>query len=765
MTEMSSVSDAVVAGAVPAADTDAGRTSLPGRMLRTAGLVTVITSLGSLLGLIRDVLLARFFGASVQTDAFLVAWTVPETITPLLMEGALAFLLIPLLSRELEVRGTMDRVVGRTFLPVVIGLAVLTAAVAALAPVIVAVLTPGLQDPELAVRCFRAAALTVLFLGTSGYMMSVLRASEQFLVPSWVYVAYNVGILACIVPFHGRYGVLIAAVGLSVGGALMVVVQVPAFLRRVSLRSLRLHLNRRLLMAATTFLPLGLYTIGRQAQVYVERYFGSDLDPGTISHLNYATKIAQIPVVMATTVALISLPALSRDAAADRRQDYRRGVEHNLRLGMLLIFPAMTMLIAFAPEIVHVLFQRGAFLSADTASTAGIMRVYTLGLLGQTLTVVTTLCFFSVGRTSWYPGVAAVVGLVVTIAVSGASFHSLGARGLALGNATGISVAAAMLMVGVHRRVIPIDLGQVLGTGARCATAAVGAGVVGAACGRALVGLPTPLVLVLAVPATAAVYVSLCLALRVAEMEETLGGVRRRLVRWGSERVATPNGPGAGAARESLAEPVDRSSPRRVLALLVLAAVVGAALGFASTAVMTRRYTATATLLVSPSGNPPASGSLGYAQAAARLATKQSVLDVDGPDWTGGVRPDALRVAAAPDSPLFELTADARDATAAAALCNRAAESLAGTLTARDAQSGFRVTVAGAAVPPDDPVSPNRRVSALVGLVLGGLTGVVVLVLRAARQQERTARSAELGARARRASHREPEQDREQERA
>lgn len=750
MTEINSVSEATATtSALPAVEAASPPRSLSGRMLRTAGLVTVITSLGSLLGLIRDVLLARFFGASVETDAFLVAWTVPETITPLLMEGALAFLLVPMLSRELEIRGSMDRVVARSFLPVVVCLATLTAVVAALAPVIVEVLTPGLQDPALAVRCFRAAALTVLFLGTSGYLMSVLRASEQFLVPSWVYAAYNVGILACIVPFHRRYGVLIAAVGLSVGGALMVVVQAPAFLRRVSLRSLRMRFDRRLLMAATTFLPLGLYTLGRQAQVYVERYFGSDLDPGTISHLNYATKIAQIPMVMATTVAMISLPGLSRDAAADRHQDYRRGVQHNLRIGMLLIFPAMALLIAFAPEIVHVLFQRGAFLASDTSSTAGIMRVYTLGLLGQTLVVVTVLCFFSVGRTSWYPGVAALVGLAVTIAVSAGTFHALDARGLALGNAAGISVAAAMLMVGVHRRVISIDLGSVLGTGVRCALAATGAGVAGAVCGRALSGLPALLVLTLAVPVASAAYVALCLALRIGEMEDAMRALRTRLTRTGPAADA-PTGalpaPAASALPDAASVPPDaedssdhpanaparpnRPSRRRIFALLVLAALVGAALGIASASAMTPRYSAKATLLVTPSGEPPATGSVVYAQAAARLATKQSVLDVNGPDWTRGLHPDALRVAATPDSPLFELTADASDANAAAALCNRAAETLADTLTARAAQTGFRVAVASNAVPPDAPVAPDKRVCALVGLVLGGLTGLVVLVLR-----------------------------------
>jgi putative peptidoglycan lipid II flippase len=107
------------------------------RLLRTAGLVAVIMALGSLLGLIRDVLLARFFGASADTDAFLVAWTVPETATPLLMEGAMALLLVPLMSRELELRGNLNRIFSRTFFPVLCLLAGLSALAAVFAPAIV----------------------------------------------------------------------------------------------------------------------------------------------------------------------------------------------------------------------------------------------------------------------------------------------------------------------------------------------------------------------------------------------------------------------------------------------------------------------------------------------------------------------------------------------------------------------------------------------------------------------------------------------------
>src|SRR5690349_23173993 len=124
-----------------------------GTLARAALLTMVITLSGSLLGLVRDLLLARLFGANGGTDAFLVAWTVPETAFPLVVEGAMSFLMIPLFSRALsDARAARDVVAG-TLPRIVAVLVALSAAVAVGAPVLVRVVAPGLADPALAVTC------------------------------------------------------------------------------------------------------------------------------------------------------------------------------------------------------------------------------------------------------------------------------------------------------------------------------------------------------------------------------------------------------------------------------------------------------------------------------------------------------------------------------------------------------------------------------------------------------------------------------------
>jgi putative peptidoglycan lipid II flippase len=731
-------------------EVDLGSGALPlsatpgGRLLRTAGLVTIITSLGSLLGLVRDVLIARFFGASGDTDAFLVAWTLPETATPLLMEGALSFLLVPLLSRELELRGSLQRVVDRTFLPAVIGLAVLAGLTALLAPAFVGTLAPGLANPHLAVRCVRAASFTIFFLGVSGYLMATLRATESFLIPSWVYVAYNTGILALILPLHHRYGVYIAAVGLTVGSACMVVIQLWPFLRRVRLRSLGFRIDRRLIMALGAFVPLGAYTLGRQAQVYVERFFGSELTAGAISHLNYATKIAQIPMTMATTVAMVSFPSLSRHAASGRRNDLRRGVEHNLRLGALLVMPAVAMLIAFAPQIVQVLFQRGAFTATDTASSAGIMRVYSTGLLGQTMVGVATVCFFSLTRKTWYAGIAALVGLVATIVVSWAAVGPLGAPGLALGNAAGITVAAILMLLGIRTRVVDIDVRSVVDATTRCGLAATTAGVAGFGFTRLFGGhLPAVLVLLFGLPVLVLIYVVVGRSLAIPEVIDGLAFARRRYAeRW------VPSLPGSVGRRLSAYTPEAlrssrrprpaRSAGRTRFLTVAAAALVGGVVAVGAGALLPATYTATATLLVLPGNTDGTLSTTTFTQGAARLVTKQSVVDsaLGGPS---GVTPQQLRrsvrVTATPDSPLIEIAADAGTSDAAARRCNAVARAAAAALTAHAVDTGFRVDLATEAVPPAYPAAPNTGVDLLAGATLGGLLGIGAAVLGVGRRR------------------------------
>lgn len=468
------------------------------RFLAHATLVTASLSIAAaLLGLVRDQSLARLFGAGPDTDAFLVAWTVPEFAATLLIEDGLAFALIPAFSMALarRARGApgdpVRSLVAGTLPRLALGFTAIGALLAVAAPQFVAALAPGLPDPALAVDCTRLTATCVLSFGLAGYASAALRAHRRFLAPAAIYVAYNVGIVAAMYTLGGRWGVRSAAFGVAAGGCLMVAVQLPSLVRQLRLRRISGTQAGAAAVAQPLDVPLLatvlLFALCRQSQVLIERFLASELPAGAISHLNYAQKVAQIPMTLSMMLCTVTFPVVARALADGDTERARNRVEQDLALAGCLVLLGTAAVVACAPQLIELLFQRGAFTAQDTAATAGVMRVYAIGLLGQTLTGVLVRSYFSAGRAAWYPVAAMTAGIVATSWVGAGTLGSWGVTGIAAANAAGITVTALLLLAGMRRRSVPIRTGPVLHELSRPLRAAVVAAVAGGFVG----GLPS----------------------------------------------------------------------------------------------------------------------------------------------------------------------------------------------------------------------------------------------------------------------------------
>ncbi|MEU6822700.1 lipid II flippase MurJ [Streptomyces atriruber] len=487
---------APVAPVAPAAQEPAEKTG--SSFLAKAALVTAVLSVaGSLLGLVRDQALAHFFGAGTDTDAFLVAWTVPELAATLLIEDGLAFFLVPAFSLALARRADgplLDpvRELVRASLPRMTlcfaGTAVLLIAAA---PHLVAVLAPGLPDPQLAVDCTRLTATCALTFGLAGYCSAALRAHQRFVAPATVYVAYNAAIITALFALALPLGVRAAAAGVAVGGALMVVVQAPSLWRQLR-RPYRPEAepapaspaggsSDKTLQTAIIWTVL-LFALCRQSQVLIERFLASSLPAGAISHLNYAQKVAQMPMVLSLMLCTVTFPVVARALAKGETERARKRVERDIVLAGCMVLLGAAAVVAAAPPLIELLFQRGAFTAQDTAATASVMRVYALGLLGHTLVGALARAHFSVARTTWIPLYAMCVGVVATAGIGFLTVGTWGVHGIAAANATGICVTAVLLLRGMGPRTVPIRTRAVVGQLGRLAVAAAGAAVLGAAC-------------------------------------------------------------------------------------------------------------------------------------------------------------------------------------------------------------------------------------------------------------------------------------------
>ncbi|MFI6299107.1 lipid II flippase MurJ [Nonomuraea sp. NPDC050790] len=449
-----------------------------GPLARATTVTMLLVIAGSASGFARDLLVAGVFGATAGTDAFMVAWTIPETAAPLLIEGALSFLLIPYFSRAVEDGRPLREVVWAVLPKAVLAFVLLSAATAAAAPLVARGLAPGIQEHDLATRCTQITSLTVLGFGLAGFCSAALRTQRIFGPPAAIYLAYNAAIVAAVAIGHDVWGITSVACGVAAGGLLMALIQAPSFVRHVG-TPVRTGVATSISWAV--FAPIAAFTLLRQAQVFVERFVASSLPPGSISYLNYAQKIAQVPMVASLILATVTLPILARAVAAGDHEAAARRVLADTRVAAAIVLLATAFLTAHAPGVVGLLLEHGAFTPGDTAATAWSMRLYCLGLLGQAVVGVLCRVYFCAARPSWYPAAAMTAGLALTAVAAPYLAGPLGVGGVALANAAGITLTAALLLGGLREQrgqlpALPVRA-LLVSVGRLSAAAAVAAGV------------------------------------------------------------------------------------------------------------------------------------------------------------------------------------------------------------------------------------------------------------------------------------------------
>jgi putative peptidoglycan lipid II flippase len=328
----------------------------------------------------------------------------------------------------------------------------------------------------------------VLSFGLAGYCSAALRAHRTYLAPGAIYVAYNAAIIASMFVLSERWGVRSAALGVALGGCLMVAVQAPSLWRRIAERPDRPAAacgadgDRPLTLALVS--TVLLFALCRQSQVLIERRFASGLPAGAISHLNYAQKIGQLPMTLALMLCVVTFPVLARAIAEGDTERARERIERDLVRVTRIALLGAAAITACAPQIVQLLFQRGAFTSEDTAATAAVLRVYTLGLLGHTLVGALARSYFSAGRATWYPTGVMAVGMVATAVIGAWAVGLWGACGIAAANSVGITLTALLLLRGLGRHSVAVRVRRVVAELAKPVGAAVVAAGAGLVCAQ-----------------------------------------------------------------------------------------------------------------------------------------------------------------------------------------------------------------------------------------------------------------------------------------
>ncbi len=441
-----------------------------GRIARSASLISTATVLSRILGFVRDMVIARFFGATGLTDTFFVAFRIPNLLRELLAEGSMSSAFIPVLTQTKTVMGEGEagRLVRITFTFILLTVGALCFFGIVFAPLIVRVIAPGFKDPEqlsTTVLLTRVMFPFLLFASLSALVMGALNVKRVFFVPALASAWFNVAIIAATVLLYPLLDrpVLALAVGVTLGGGIQFATQVPSFLRKGYRFGFDTGFGHEgLRRMGRLVLPTTLGLAVAQVNIFVSTILASFLSHGSITYLYYAMRLIQFPVgVFGVAMGTAALPALAEHAARGDMESLRKDFSFSLRLLFFMALPSMVGLIALRFPIVNLLFQRGEFDLAATEGTAFALAFYALGIWSIVGVRVVVAAFYSMQDTRT-PVKVALLALVTNIAFSLLLMGPLGHGGLALANSVSSGVNFSILFYLLRRRLGTLEGRRIL---------------------------------------------------------------------------------------------------------------------------------------------------------------------------------------------------------------------------------------------------------------------------------------------------------------
>ncbi|MFW6300556.1 MAG: murein biosynthesis integral membrane protein MurJ [Oceanicaulis sp.] len=363
-----------------------------------------MTMISRVLGFVRDVLLARVFGASEATDAFFVVFKIPNFLRRLFAEGAFQQAFVPVLSeyRETSTREELQRYVDHMFGTLSAVLVVVVSLGLAGAPLLIMLFAPGFtDDPEQRALAETMLLITfpyLLFISLTAFAASTLNAFGRFAMPALAPIWLNLSLIAATLvaaPFFDE-PVMALAWGVFVAGILQLFFLLPFLARLGLLPRPRIGRHPGVRKTLRLMLPAMFGASVTQINLLVDTILASLLVAGSVSWLYYSDRLVELPLgVFGVAIGTVILPALSRAFARGSDEDYNRTVNGALRLTLLIGVPAMAGLIGLAVPILATLFQYDAFTATDTRMVALAMTAYALGLPAFLLIKIFAPGFFS----------------------------------------------------------------------------------------------------------------------------------------------------------------------------------------------------------------------------------------------------------------------------------------------------------------------------------------------------------------------------------
>ncbi len=517
------------------------------RLVRSAGVVSASVLVSRVSGLIREILMARLFGAGRVYDAFLLGFRIPNLTRDLFAEGALSSAFVPTFTQYLTTKSKREaaelaNLVASAVIVVVGALCILGMI---FAPALVWLLAPGYAAVpgkfELAVQMTRIMFPFLLLVALAAQAMGMLNACNQFAVPAFSSTFFNIGSVLFGValgfwagPTLGFSRIEGMAYGVVLGGALQLAWQLPSLKRLgFSFRFQAGWSHPGLQQILRLMAPAILGNAAVQINVMVNTNFASSIvDPvtglnGPVSWLSYAFRFMQLPLgLFGVAIATATLPAISRSASLGQIDDFRRTLSRSLGMVFLLTLPSSVGLMVLGKSMIGAVYEGRMFQAYDTRQTALALSCYAVGLGGYAAIKVLAPAFYALND-SRTPMLVSLASILVNYGAASAMVRTgtLGHAGLALATSVvALSGFAALFWIlrgrigGIHGRALARSVAQIT-----VASLVMGVALVLSSRGiQVLLGasrLARLADLAVSIPIGVGVYYGVCRALKVAELE------------------------------------------------------------------------------------------------------------------------------------------------------------------------------------------------------------------------------------------------------
>ena len=425
------------------------------QLFKSTAIVSSMTMISRILGFVRDMLIARMFGVDLATDAFFVAFKIPNFLRRLNAEGAFAHAFVPIFSEYKEANDyhQLKRFVDTSAGTLAAILLAITVVGIVLAPVLVLILAPGFSwqgsQHHIAEQVLQITWPYLLFIGLVSLASSILNVHGHFAIPALTPVFLNLCMITTALWLAPQLEepVLSLAWGVFFGGIVQVLFQLPALIKLDLVPRFRVNFNDPSIKRFLKLLIPSIFSVSvTQINLLLDTLVASFLTAGSVSWLYYSDRLVEFPVgILGLALGSVILPHLAKHTAQNNNEAFSQTIDWGLRLALLIGLPATLGLLLLAEPLLSTLFQYHEFNVQDVQLSAQSLRGYAVGLLGYILIKV-LVGGFTARQDMQTPVRYGIYAMIISFGLNFVLVYPFQHAGLALATSLGAFINVVLLL-------------------------------------------------------------------------------------------------------------------------------------------------------------------------------------------------------------------------------------------------------------------------------------------------------------------------------